>query len=220
MYMIIYKTTNMLNGKFYIGKDVKNKPSYLGSGVILNQAIKKYGKKNFTKEILETCTTFEELSEKEIYWIKKLNAIELGYNLTEGGTGGDTWTNSKKIIHWNKGKIAWNKGITQIAWNKGTKGIMGVNKTSYKSGTEHIMYGVKQKSTTIQKRVETRKQNGSYTGVGGFAPKSVKNIEDGNIFNSIKEASEYYNISRDKVGHSCRKETKKGKFRFVKLKNF
>ena len=41
---IIYKTTNQLNGKWYIGKDEKNNPKYLDSGVLLEQAIKKYGK--------------------------------------------------------------------------------------------------------------------------------------------------------------------------------
>jgi len=213
--MVIYKTTNLLNGKFYVGKDVKNKKTYLGSGNILKQAIEKYGKENFKKEILEICTTLEELSEREKYWIKKLNAIGLGYNLTEGGTGGDTWSNSGKEIHPLKGRVARNKGVTQIAWNKGLKGFMTANKTSYKAGKDHIMYGVTQKESTVAKRVETRKANGSYKGVGKFAPKQIINIEDGNIFNSIKEASEYYNITRDKIGHSCRKQTTKGKFRFV-----
>ena len=213
--MIIYKTTNLVNGKFYVGKDAKNKKSYLGSGIVLKQAIEKYGKENFKKEVLEVCKTLDELSEKEKYWIGKLKAIEFGYNLTKGGTGGDTWSSSGKTIHPLKGRIAHNKGITQLAWNKGLKGIMTANKTSYKAGKDHIMYGKQQKESTIAKRVETRKSNGSYKGVGNFAPKQVINTEDGKIFNSIKEASEYYNITRDKIGHSCRKQTTKGKFRFV-----
>jgi len=214
--MIIYKTTNLKNGKFYIGKDAKNKKSYLGSGKVLKQAIEKYGKENFKKEILEYCTDLEHLDEREIYWIDKLNAVEEGYNLTEGGTGGDTSYGRvfPKLSDETKEKISKSlKG--SIPWNKGLKGYMGSNKTSYKPGKDHILYGTKQSEETIQKRVETRKANGSYKGVGKFAPKQVKNIEDGKIFNSIQEASEFYNISRDKVGHSCRKETKKGKFRFV-----
>ncbi len=43
--MIIYITTNLLNGKKYIGKDEKNNPSYLGSGKLLKLAINKHGKK-------------------------------------------------------------------------------------------------------------------------------------------------------------------------------
>jgi len=215
--MIIYKTTNLINGKFYIGKDAKNNKSYLGSGKLLKHAIQKYGKENFKKEILEYCIDFKHLDEREIYWIHKYNAIEDGYNLTEGGSGGDTWKANKLEVHWNTGKSAWNKGLkgVSIPWNKGLTGIMTANKTSYKAGKDHIMYGVKQNESTVSKRVETRKKNGSYKGVGMFAPKQVKNIEDGMIFNSISEAADYYKLTRDQVGHSCRKETKKGKFRFV-----
>lgn len=88
--MIIYKTTNLINGKIYVGKDAKNNPNYLGSGNLIKLAIIKYGKENFKKEILEICVDDNELSEKEIYWINKLDSINLliGYNLSEGGIGG------------------------------------------------------------------------------------------------------------------------------------
>jgi group I intron endonuclease len=215
--MIIYKTTNIVNGKFYVGKDVKNKKSYLGSGKLLKQAIRKYGKENFKKEIIEYCTDMVQLEEREVYWIEKLDAVNKGYNLTEGGTGGDTWTLTDIEVHWNKGRTPWNKGKkgTQVAWNKGLKGVMGANKTSYKSGKNHIMYGKSQSSETIKKRIETRKANNSYKGVGKFAPRAVMNIEDGMIFTSSKHAAEYYGIKYAHVYHSCKKESKKGKFRFV-----
>jgi hypothetical protein len=99
--MIIYKTINLINGKFYVGKDERNKPDYLGSGINLQRAIKKYGKENFIKEILEVCSTREELIEKEKYWIKETKAQELGYNIAYGGGGqpysvitvkGNPWT--------------------------------------------------------------------------------------------------------------------------------
>lgn len=48
--MIIYKTTNKINGKIYVGLDTKNNPKYLGSGKIIKFAIKKYGKENFEKK--------------------------------------------------------------------------------------------------------------------------------------------------------------------------
>jgi group I intron endonuclease len=88
--MIIYKTTNLINGKIYIGQDSKNRPQYLGSGVYLKKAIKKYGKNNFIKEILEdSISTKDILNLREIYWIKKFNSIDsnIGYNLTKGGNG-------------------------------------------------------------------------------------------------------------------------------------
>jgi group I intron endonuclease len=87
--MVIYKTTNLINGKIYIGQDSKNNPNYLGSGKILVVAIKKYGKKNFKKEILEKCETKEQLDLKEQYWIVKYNTLDktIGYNITKGGGG-------------------------------------------------------------------------------------------------------------------------------------
>lgn len=85
--MIIYKTTNLLDGKIYVGQDSNNSKSYYGSGIHLVNAIKLYGKRNFKKEILQICNSFEELNEREIYWIDKLNARnkDIGYNIAFGG---------------------------------------------------------------------------------------------------------------------------------------
>lgn len=104
--MIIYKTTNLINGKFYVGKDERNKPDYYGSGINLNRAIKKYGKENFIKEVLEYCSTKEELIEREKYWIKETRAQELGYNIADGGWGGNTYTEETKqrVSQFFKGK--------------------------------------------------------------------------------------------------------------------
>ena len=86
--MIVYKITNLINNKIYIGKDEKNRAHYMGSGLYIKRAIKKYGKENFKKEILEECKTKDELCEKEKSWIKKLNYIvPNGYNITKGGEG-------------------------------------------------------------------------------------------------------------------------------------
>lgn len=96
--MVIYKTTNTVNGKIYVGQDSNNDPNYLGSGVLLSKAVEKYGKQNFIKEVLEQCSTKEELNEREKYWIKELNTqnSKIGYNLSEGGRGGNTYTEEIK----------------------------------------------------------------------------------------------------------------------------
>jgi len=100
--MIIYRTMNIINGKIYVGKSSKECPAYLGSGKALKLAIKKYGRECFCKTIIDRATTNEELDEKEIFWIKELNARnpEVGYNIMSGGQGGDTFTNNP-----NKDKI-------------------------------------------------------------------------------------------------------------------
>jgi group I intron endonuclease len=85
--MIIYKTTNLINGKFYDGQDINDDKNYYGSGVMILNAMKKYGKINFKKETLEKCSDIKELDEKEIFWIKELNVTnrKIGYNICEGG---------------------------------------------------------------------------------------------------------------------------------------
>ncbi|MDU4750276.1 MAG: GIY-YIG nuclease family protein [Clostridium butyricum] len=89
MYGYIYITTNNVNGKIYIRqRKGKYDESYLGSGRILKQSLKKYGIENFENHIIEWCKTKEELNEKEIYWISKYNCNAkngYGYNIAGGG---------------------------------------------------------------------------------------------------------------------------------------
>jgi len=90
--VFIYKTTNLINGKIYIGKCSREKYTnkYLGSGIYLKRSIKKYGKENFSRETIEGNINSEELlNEREKYWIKFFDAKnpEVGYNLTDGGDG-------------------------------------------------------------------------------------------------------------------------------------
>lgn len=88
----IYLTTNLVNGKKYLGQHKLSKQYdyYLGSGKILQEAIKKYGRENFSKTTLATCETKEEANELEKQYIKKYNAVnnEEFYNLACGGDGG------------------------------------------------------------------------------------------------------------------------------------
>lgn len=85
---IIYKTTNLINGKIYIGQSRYNDINYLGSGTKLIASIQHYGKENFTKEILEECDSIEHLNDRERYWVDHLNAMDpkIGYNLKSGGS--------------------------------------------------------------------------------------------------------------------------------------
>jgi len=89
--MYIYKITNNINGKSYIGlksKAVEESENYYGSGTLINKAIDKYGKENFTKEILErNINSYEILNDREIYWIEYFDTFNSGYNLTKGGQG-------------------------------------------------------------------------------------------------------------------------------------
>lgn len=94
MFGIIYITTNLINNKKYIGKhkcDSIEFDGYLGSGKALKNAIKKYGRKNFIREVLDTAKSLEELNDKEIYYIDKYDAMKNDnfYNIRNGGEGVD-----------------------------------------------------------------------------------------------------------------------------------
>jgi hypothetical protein len=92
--MIIYLTTNLINFKYYVGFDSYNISTYLGSGVLLQAAIEKYGVENFKKEILEefdendqSMGNWQDRERYYIFFYCSLINKELGYNLTEGGDG-------------------------------------------------------------------------------------------------------------------------------------
>ena len=92
-YYFIYLTTNLVNGKKYIGKHFGFlDDGYIGSGKLLKRAIEKYGKENFQRKILSFSSSEEENSEKEKYFIALFKACEsdLFYNIHEGGEGGNT----------------------------------------------------------------------------------------------------------------------------------
>lgn len=87
---IIYKITNTINGKFYIGKhSTKNiNDSYMGSGVAIKRAIKKYGKDNFIKEIISIFDNEADClsMESRLVTIEIVNS-QMSYNMTCGGRG-------------------------------------------------------------------------------------------------------------------------------------
>lgn len=140
----VYETTNLINGKKYIGKrscdcEIED-DSYLGSGKYFKRAVKKYGKENFQKKILEICNSEQHAFEKEIYYIAKFNAVENEnyYNIADGGQGA-TWIHGKseeelnawkqKMSNSRKGRIITPEWKAKILETRRLKGI-GVGKSN------------------------------------------------------------------------------------------
>jgi len=112
--MVIYEIKNKINGKVYIGQHSSNElNSYYGSGKLIKYAINKYGIENFERTILEICSTKDELNEREKYWIKEKSSIINGYNLTDGGTGGD----NSKFIDYSDDWIEKQRQNAKNYWN-------------------------------------------------------------------------------------------------------
>lgn len=96
----IYKITNNINNKYYIGKHITNNidDSYMGSGKAIKAAIKKYGRGAFKKEILHVFDNEEDMSVME----KRLVCVcNDSYNLTEGGKGGFGYIQRNRLNHGN-----------------------------------------------------------------------------------------------------------------------
>jgi group I intron endonuclease len=98
MYYYLYKVTNLINDKIYIGvHETSNlNDGYLGSGKLINRAIKKYGKSNFKKEILEFFENRELMYERETLIVnEEFLSKRISYNLVLGGLGGSISINRK-----------------------------------------------------------------------------------------------------------------------------
>lgn len=148
-YGFVYETTNKVNGMKYIGKCIysrkNNWETYLGSGVYLKRAIKKYGKSNFERIILAEADSEEELNELEEYYIKKYNAVESPnyYNVKYTSIGGDVFTNHprKEEIRKMRVKQMTGKGNHQYGKPKSEKMINSVKKAnSRKVSIDGVVY--------------------------------------------------------------------------------
>lgn len=100
-YHFIYKTINILSGRYYIGMHSTDnlEDGYLGSGNRVKLAIRKHGKENFKREILEFCENREELRKREanIITLEEIAKKEC-MNLAVGGEGGVTDSGGPKAF--------------------------------------------------------------------------------------------------------------------------
>ena len=214
--MIVYITKNLINDKKYIGKDSHNDPEYLGSGSLLLKDIKKYGKENFKKDILEYCNK-ENLGEREEYWIEYFDAVKSKkfYNIRSKTSG---WYNKdlneekynyviNKISKSNKGRIVTQETRDKISNNQERKDKLRVANIGR---SKHEGFGeiIRQKALG-RKYTDQHKLNISLSKLGKPHPKSGTSIiqldKNNNIiseFKSINEAANS-NIKFKRSNISC-----------------
>jgi group I intron endonuclease len=202
--MIIYLVTNLINNKKYIGMDSLNCSYYLGSGIFIKKALKKYGRENFKKEILQICETKEELLEAEKYWINHFDAINDRnfYNIREGGQGGDIryFMNEDQIANWKSnisiGKKGIRKGIPLSEKNK--KGISEGLKDFYKNNISPNMGRNQSEETKIKIRNALIGREFSEEHKNNMKTKKSENLKPASISKEKRDKLSKYNSSLTK----------------------
>jgi group I intron endonuclease len=131
----IYLTTNLVNGKIYIGQHNGTSSSYKGSGVALKRAFKKYGKDNFTCEIIQICANQETTDKAEEFWIRWYDSTnrKIGYNIS---TTANTYA-MYGADHPMYGKTHTDEAKRKIVENRNYSDIEGCNNGRYVN-TDHI----------------------------------------------------------------------------------
>ena len=216
---IIYKTTNNITGKIYVGQDLHNKVNYLGSGTILKQSIYKHGRENFSKEVLEHCTSIEHMCELEIFWIKELDSRNplVGYNITPGGEFGNTMSmhpRKKEIIQKIKNTSNKNQERKKTSIQKGVNTRLAnteKHRKSYEKANNKKRQNPEKQKAAHKQAVATRRSNPNY---------EQSNIQIGLTLKSNPEKQKAANIQRlETINSNPKKKQKSIDKRLQTIKN-
>jgi hypothetical protein len=171
----VYKITNLINGKYYIGKHSTNDidDNYFGSGVLIRKALKVHGKENFIKEVIAFCNTEEEaLKLEEELVTMEVVRDQKSYNMITGG----------------RGVVGEKNGFFGKRHTKDTRERM--SKAKRPSGENSYRYGKKaSEETKMKMRLASSKRVRKTKNVAQVDIESGDTIH---IFKSTKEAAECF----------------------------
>jgi group I intron endonuclease len=233
--MIIYKITNLMNGKIYIGQTINSlkrrwNAHCRGNRPGLNRAIRKYGKDNFTIEIMYKCRNIDELNKKESELIVLYNStFPNGYNLTSKcsnkGTSEQTKEKLRRIFSKRFSEILCidnNTVYDNISQASKTLGIDRklindnlLGRTNKANGKRFVFTDVnkRQRSEDVRKERDERRKSKIEK-----RQMRIRCVETNIEFDSIKEASNLLKIATSLIGAVIRghQDTAKGlSFRYI-----
>lgn len=200
--MIIYKITNLTNGKMYVGQTVRDIDTRIAEhkrkrNSIVSQAIKKYGKENFMIEVIDECDNIDDLNRKEIEWIQHYGCVvPFGYNQCYGGN------NTMGYNHKEESKKKMSKSKEDV--------FLGEENPFF--GKTHSVEQKAKWSKERKGRDMTKVTEASFE----KTRKKIINLDTEEIFNSIQEAADKYNIKNTHLSRVCRGGRKRtGGFRWM-----
>ena len=193
----VYKITNTLNNRYYIGIHKTDNPndSYMGSGNLIKKAIDKYGKEFFSKQILHVYNTLKEASEKE----QELVDINdpLIYNIKHGGLGGFDHINSTRLnVHYGNRSEETKQKIKQNHWSKSELRDLVKQKISRSGSKASSKQKQKQSLTMKQKFLDAE-----------YKKKFQKAIYvDGVKFDSQQDAAKHFGLCKSTVSYRLKSD--------------
>lgn len=159
---------------------------------VFDKALAKYGIDNFEYKIIDKAKTIDELNEKEIFWIKEMKSLTpSGYNLCKGGN------NTLGYNH-----------------REETKEKMRLAKKGTFEGEKNPFYGKKHTVETREKMKrawteERKEQLRLMTKTRKTHTVKVRNVDTGEVFNSVKEAAEKYGLKDTHISRVCKGKRKR-----------
>ena len=218
---IIYKTTNLLNSKIYVGQTIRKNSNYLGSGELFKKIVKKYGRKNFIRETLCECNTYEELNTQEVFWIDKLNSRnkKIGYNIAKGGF------NTNHSIESIKKMKESHKNISDETRKKisDAKKEFYKNNPNFQKGENHPMFGKHFSTEHKQKISNSTKGEKSFMFGKHLSDETKKKIGEKSSkkvyqydlqcnfikeYNSVTDAAKQNELFSSGISYVCRNNNK------------
>lgn len=184
-YNFVYKTTNNINGRYYVGVHTTDKlnDGYLGSGNAMLKAIKKYGRKNFTREIIEMCESAEQAYELEALivdeeWVDNPKT----YNLRTGGYEGQRFRWSDEM----RARLAQTrsfKGENNPNYGKGWRQAgrrNGRHRDNFKGDISQVSRNISKslKATPLNKKENNPASKNYYIVIDG----EITNIAKGHLY--------------------------------------
>lgn len=191
--MIVYKITNKVNGKIYIGQTTKSlekrwrQHRHKSSGCrYLHHAIQKYGAENFTVEQIDVANDRVELNQKEQFWIQYYDCmVPNGYNLKSGGN---------TPIYSDASKLRMSKNHADVS---------GINNPRY---GVHLSTDTRKKISDAHKGKVLSETHRLRVTIASPHRKCVLNIDTGEHFPSCRIAEKHYGLSHGTISRVCRNE--------------
>lgn len=224
----VYRATNEINGKIYIGMTTKTLEYRRKKHIEKNKnnqthfkrALRKYGNDNFTWQILFSSKKKKELIDKEIFYIKKYDTFNNGYNMTLGGEGlfGFSFNEESKMKMSETHK---KRAAADPEYSERSRRIL---KKMWKNEeyAKKMKKGFSERLKRQWKDEEYRKSQTERM-IGGRNPVAVKiiRLEDFKIFTSITEAANELSLSESTIRGALNVPTRTaGGFKWIKLSDY